>query len=80
MPTLRMIGEFLQWQQEFFRPWKPGERILVILARNRLTGFRKYGSGPNDGGMRRERLRKDFVGIIGSLVDQQEIDRNDLRL
>src|SRR6202140_5337515 len=75
-----MIGEFLQWQQKSLSPWKPSERILVVLRRNRLTCLREYCGGPNYSRTRRKRLRQSFIGIVASLVDQQQIDRNDFWL
>src|ERR1700730_17948135 len=75
-----MIAEFLQRQQKSLSSWKPSERTLVVLRRNRLTCLREYRGGRNDGRTRRERLRQGVIGIGGSLVDQQKIDRHEFWL
>src|ERR1700692_1997011 len=75
-----MIGEFLQGKKEFLGSRQQSERTLIIARNDRLTGLREYSSGRYGGGTFRERFRQGFIAIVGSLVDQQKIDRNDFWL
>jgi hypothetical protein len=76
---LRMVGESLQRQKELLGPRQQSERAFIILCKDRLTGLREHCSGRYYSGTLRQRFRQSFITVVGSLVDQQKIDRDDFR-
>ena len=77
-PDFRALGECRQRMQESIGRRQAGKRPVAIGRW--LHGFRKHRSGREHRRTRRERFRKRRVAVRGPLVDQQQIDRDDLRL
>ena len=74
----RAVGKCRQRQQEAVGLRQAGQRPIALLGR--LHGVGKYRRRRKHRRTRRQRFRERRIAVGGALIDQQEIDRDHLRL